>query len=90
MDTSKIKAFLVKPVYKKLKVWHLLIILGIIGAASGKKKKGSGSGNYDDSCCCVYYNNDGEKEYDRIDFEECMQKGGKCLSDMNGQSSACN
>lgn len=90
MDTSKIKAFLVKPVYKKVKVWHIIVAISIIGAVSGKKKKGSESSSYDDSCCCVYYNNDGEKEYDRIDFEECMQKGGKCLSDMTGQSSACN
>jgi len=59
--------------------------------ATGKDKKDSrDSGNYDDTCCCVYYNNNAEKVYYRIDFEKCMQKGGKCLSDHNGQSSMCN
>ena len=89
MDTSKIKAFLVKPVYKKIKVWHALVVLLVIGAATGddKKEGTDSSGDYDDTCCCSYYESakTGRPSSDIItetmDFEECMRLNGKCQQD---------
>jgi len=87
MDTNKIKAFLVKPVYKKVKVWHIGVAILVLVAATGKDKKGSSSSNYDDTCCCAYYEaaRTGRPSSDviieQMDFEECMRLSGMCQQD---------
>jgi len=86
MDTNKIKAFLVKPVYKKVKVWHIIVALLIIGVATGKDKKGDGElSDYSGSDCvvCKYYEfnsigmRDGNKQHiERMSWPECRENGG--------------
>ena len=51
------KEFLLKPVYKKIRMWHLmaLVALIIIGALNPSKNSSSSSS---EKCCCIYIDRD--------------------------------